>query len=306
VRQVEGANYSWDFVHASFWVLVFNGIFYALQKYGTDQTIVQRYLTAKSDHAAKRAAYIGVFTSLPIWTLFMIIGIALYTFYQTGVQPPLPEGIKADEVFPFFISTQLPVGIKGLIIAALSAGAISSLDSDINCLAAIGVQDYYLKIKPDASDRRQLFVGRLLVFIVGIACIGVSMLYALWDGEGVLGVVFQLYAIFSAGIVGILLLGLFSKRANRQGLYWGIGAAVLFTAYALLTSTPIGVGEEKHILLDLGSLNYTHHKLMLGVYSHVVLFVVAYIASLAYYKKDAADDLTVYGFLKMRKETKGN
>lgn len=304
VRQVEGANYSWDFVHASFWVLVFNGIFYALQKYGTDQTIVQRYLTAKSDEAAKRAAYIGVFTSLPIWTLFMIIGIALYTFYQTNVQPPLPEGIKADEVFPFFISTQLPVGIKGLIIAALSAGAISSLDSDINCLAAIGVQDYYLKLKPDASDRRQLFVGRVLVFIVGIACIGVSMLYAMWDGEGVLGVVFQLYAIFSAGIVGILLLGLFSKRANKKGLYWGIGAAVLFTAYALLTSTPIGVGADKHILLDLGSWNYTHHKLMLGVYSHIVLFVVAYLASLVYYKTDAADDLTVYGFLKMRKETK--
>jgi SSS family solute:Na+ symporter len=234
----------------------------------------------------------------------MIIGIALYTFYQTNVQPPLPEGIKADEVFPFFISTQLPIGIKGLIIAALSAGAISSLDSDINCLAAIGVQDYYLKLKPDASDRRQLFVGRVLVFIVGIACIGVSMLYAMWDGEGVLGVVFQLYAIFSAGIVGILLLGLFSKRANKKGLYWGIGAAVLFTAYALLTSTPIGVGADKHILLDLGSWNYTHHKLMLGVYSHIVLFVVAYLASLVYYKTDAADDLTVYGFLKMRKETK--
>jgi SSS family solute:Na+ symporter len=64
------------------------------------------------------------------------------------------------------------------------------------------------------------------------------------------------------------------------------------------------VGAEKHILLDLGSWNYTHHKLMLGVYSHVVLFVVAYIASLAYYKKAAPDDLTVYGYLKMRRAMK--
>ena len=280
VSQVKSANYSWDFAEATFWVLAFNGVFYAIQKYGTDQTIVQRYITAKDDKSAKRAAYIGVFTSLPIWTLFMIIGIALLVFYRSNVEPGLPDGLKADEIFPYFISTQLPVGIKGLIIAALAAGAISSLDSDINCLAAIGVQDYYLKLKPKTEDKKQLRVGRYIVFIAGIAAMGVSMLYAMWEGEGVLGVVFQIYAIFSAGIVGILLLGLFSKRANKQGLYWGIGAAILFTAYAMLTSTPIGVGTSKRILLDLGSWNYTHHKLMLGVYSHIILFVVAYVATL--------------------------
>ena len=306
VTHVKSANYSWDFVDATFWVLAFNGIFYAIQKYGTDQTIVQRYITAKSDKAAKKAAYIGVFTSLPIWTLFMVIGIALIVFYRSDIAHGLPEGLKADEVFPYFISTQLPVGIKGLIIAALAAGAISSLDSDINCLAAIGVQDYYLKLRPKAEDKRQLKVGRYIVFIAGIAAIGVSMLYAIWEGEGVLGVVFQLYAIFSAGIVGILLLGLFSKRANKKGLYWGIAAAMAFTAYAMLTSTPIGVGANKRILLDLGALNYTHHKLMLGVYSHIVLLVVGYIASLFYFEENAPEELTIHGYLRMKKEEKLN
>ncbi len=304
ISQVKSANYSWDFAEATFWVLALNGVFYALQKYGTDQTIVQRYITAKSDKAAKKAAYIGVFTSIPIWTLFMIIGIALLVFFRSEAGAHVPEGLKADEVFPYFISTQLPVGIKGLIIAALAAGAISSLDSDINCLAAIGVQDYYLKIKPKAEDHKQLRMGRYLVFIAGFAAIGVSLLYAAWEGEGVLGVVFQLYAIFSAGIVGILMLGLFSKRANKQGLYWGIGAAILFTGYAMLTSTPIGVGESKRILLDLGKWNYTHHKLMLGVYSHVVLFVVAYIASLFYFKENAPEELTIHGYLRMKREEK--
>ena len=306
VSQVQNANYSWNFVDATFWVLAFNGIFYALQKYGTDQTIVQRYITAKDDKSAKKAAYIGVFTSLPVWTLFMVIGIALIVFYRSDVAHGLPEGLKADEVFPYFISTQLPVGIKGLIIAALAAGAISSLDSDINCLAAIGVQDYYLKLRPKAEDKRQLQVGRYIVFIAGFAAIGVSMLYAIWEGEGVLGVVFQLYAIFSAGIVGILLLGLFSKRANKKGLYWGIAAAMAFTAYAMLTSTPIGVGANKRILLDLGALNYTHHKLMLGVYSHIVLLVVGYVASLFYFKENAPEELTIHGYLRMKKEEKLN
>lgn len=79
-----------------------------------------------------------------------------------------------------------------------------------------------------------------------------------------------------------------------------------FTAYAMLTSTPIGVGANKRILLDLGALNYTHHKLMLGVYSHIVLLVVGYVASLFYFKENAPEELTIHGYLRMKKEEKLN
>ena len=135
--------YDWDLTQLTFLVMVLNGIFYALQKYGTDQTIVQRYLTAKSDREAKKAAYIGVLMSVPIWALFMFIGTALFAYYHSVGAPALPPDIKADEVFPYFISHELPVGIRGLIIAALAAAAISSLDADLNCISAIAVQDYY-------------------------------------------------------------------------------------------------------------------------------------------------------------------
>lgn len=295
--------YDWDLTQLTFIVMVLNGIFYAIQKYGTDQTIVQRYLTAKDDKAAKKAAYIGVFLSVPIWTMFMFIGTGLYVFYNTG-GAVLPEGIKADAVFPYFIATEIPVGITGLIIAALAAGAISSLDSDMNCLAAIGVQDFYARFKPQSTDKQQLRMGRILVAISGIAAVGVAMLYAYWQGEGVLGIVFSLYAIFSAGIVGLFLLGLLSRRANKQGLYIGIAAAVLFTAYAMLTSSKFdfGDGQGKRVILDLGSLNFTHHKYMLGVYSHIILFVVAYVASF-FFKTPLADkELTIYGYLDKKKD----
>jgi len=95
--------------------------------------------------------------------------------------------------------------------------------------------------------------------------------------------VFTLYAIFSGGIVGIFLLGLFSARTNRQGINIGIIVCILFTAYALLTSTPIGVKNPK-LLVDFGKFNFTHHKLMLGVYSHLIVIVVGYIASLFFPK----------------------
>jgi SSS family solute:Na+ symporter len=295
-KKIGFGPYALDLTQLTFIVMVLNGIFYAIQKYGTDQTIVQRYLTAKDERGAKRAAYIGVFASVPVWMLFMCVGTALFVFYRSGHS--LPEGIKADQIFPYFMQTQLPVGMVGLVLAALLSAAISSLASDMNSLAAVCVQDYYQRFNPRCTDRQRLTMGRFFVLLAGLGCIGVALLYAAWEGEGVLGVVFELYAIFSAGIVGIFLLGLLSRRANKQGLYVGIAACVLFTAYALLTTTTIETGGGKQLMLDLGKYNFPHHKYMLGVYSHIIVFVVGYLAGFFFKSQPADDTLTIHGYVK--------
>ncbi|MBD3373486.1 sodium/solute symporter [candidate division KSB1 bacterium] len=292
--------YDWDLTRLTFLVMVLNGIFYAIQKYGTDQTIVQRYLTAKSDKGAIKAALMGVFLSVPVWTLFMFIGTALFAYYRL-TDAPLPAEIRPDAVFPLFIMTELPVGVTGLILAALMAAAISSLDSDLNCLAAIGVEDYYVRFRPKSTDKQRLVVGRILVALSGLAAMFVATLYVKAGNQGVLGIVFGLYAIFSGGIAGLFLLGLFSKRANKPGLYVGIVASILFTGWAILTSTKFSLGGESRLFLDLGQFNFTHHKYMLGVYSHLVLFGVGYAASY-FFKRDAPpDNLTIYGWLELKK-----
>ncbi len=282
--------------------MVVNGIFYAIQKYGTDQTIVQRYLTARDDRSAEKAAYIGVLASVPIWTLFMFIGTCLFAYYK--IEGGLPEGMKADDVFPYFIATQLPIGVKGLIVSALVAGAISSLDSDLNCFAAIGVQDFYVRRHPESTDRQRLVLGRWIVALAGLAAIVIAAIYAYWDGEGILGVLFGLYAIFSSGIVGLFLLGLLSRRANKEGLWVGLVACILFTAYAVLTSSKFMIGGEKRILLDLGAWNFTHNKMMLGVYSHLIVFAVGWAASYLFPRRAVDEDLTIYGYLAKRKTEK--
>ena len=291
--KIDVGPYNFSLTDLTIWVMIINGAFYALQKYGTDQTIVQRYLAAKSDKDAKHAAFIGVFASVSVWTLFMLIGSLLYVFYHTGTAT-LPKGITADKVFPYFISTQLPVGVVGLVLSALVAAALASLQSDLNCLSAIGVEDYYQRFKPACTDKQRLRMGRILVFAAGCIMMTVAYLFVQWQGEGVLGIVFGLYAIFSAGIVGIFLLGILSRRANKQGLYVGIAACVLFTAYAVLTTTKIG----DHLILDLGKFNFHQHKYMLGVYSHLIVFGVGYVASL-FFKSEPADiHLTIYGYYK--------
>jgi SSS family solute:Na+ symporter len=234
----------------------------------------------------------------------MFIGTALFAYYHSTGAPVLPEGIKADEVFPYFIAYELPVGVRGLIIAALAAAAISSLDADLNCISAIAVQDYYVRFKKHATDQQQLRFGKRMVVIAGIGAVAVALLYISWGGEGVLGALFSLYAIFSAGIVGIFMLGLFSRRANKQGLYVGIAAAVLFTAYAVLTSTKVDIHGTgvKETLLDLGDWNFSHHKYMLGVYSHLIVLVVGYVASF-FFKTPLADkELTIWGYYEDRKK----
>ncbi len=293
--------YNIDFKKLTFIVMAINGIFYGIQKYGTDQTIVQRYLAAKSDRSAIKASLMGVFLIVPVWTLFMFIGTALFVYYK---QNPLPPGMRPDAVFPYFIVSQLPTGVVGLIISSLVSAAICSLGADLNCIAAVGVEDYYKKAFPHKNDKQYLKAGKWFVVLAGIGSLCIAALYLSAGDEGVLGIVFTLYAIFSGGIVGIFLLGLFSARANKQGVNIGISVCILFTAYAFLTSTKIGLGSNKHILLDLGRFNFTHHKLMLGVYSHLIVIAVGYIASLFFPKPVLDRNLLYSGWLQNKRDEK--
>ncbi|MEQ8241087.1 MAG: sodium:solute symporter [Cyclobacteriaceae bacterium] len=270
--------YNFDWTSLTFFVMAINGVFYAIQKYGTDQTIVQRYLTSKSDKEAIKASIFGVVMSVPVWALFMFIGTALFGYYRlNGVA--LPEGIKADAVFPHFIMTELPMGVIGLVLAGLLAAAISSLDSDLNCLSAIFMEDYYMRFRPNTEPKKQLMMSKIVVVVAGIAAILIAHYYVSVGGKGILSTVFKLYAIFSGGIAGLFLLGVFTSRTNRQGAYTGILASVIFTAYAVVTSSPFPFTDGDRLLVDLGEWNFTHHKYMLGVYSHITLFVVGYFSS---------------------------
>jgi SSS family solute:Na+ symporter len=293
--------YDLDFTKLTLVVMMINGAFYAIQKYGTDQTVVQRYLTAKTDKSAIRASLLGILLTVPVWTIFMLIGTALFVYYK---QQPLPEGLRPEAVFPYFIKTKLPVGIVGLILSAMISAAVCSLSADLNSLAAVGMEDYYKKAKKNREDKHYLRASRWIVVFSGLLTILIGILYVNAGSEGVLGIVFTLYAIFSGGIVGVFLLGLFSARANRQGITIAILVCIAFTAYAFLTSTKIGLGGNKSLLLDLGRYNFTHDKLMLGVYSHLVVIVVGYVASLFFPKPVIDKNLLYSGWRESKRREK--
>lgn len=293
--------YDLDFTRLTFVVMAINGMFYAIQKYGTDQTVIQRYLTARSDKSAIKASLMGILLTVPVWSLFMFIGTALFVYYT---QQPLPDDVGPNSVFPYFIMTQLPVGVVGFILAAMISAAICSLSADLNSLAAVGIEDYYKKLRPEKVDNEYLRASRWMVAIAGLISMAIGLIYVELGSESILGIIFTLYAIFSGGIVGIFLLGIFTERANRQGINIAIIVCILFTAYAFLTSTEIEFRGKTFLLLDFGKYNFTHHKMMLGVYSHLVVIIVGYLASLFFPKPELDTNLYYKGWKRNRRLNK--
>ena len=128
--------------------------------------MVQRYLLARSDREARRSAMTGILSCVPIWLLFMFLGGLLWAFYQADPSALPPEvGQVKDNIIPHFIMTELPPGLLGLLLAGLLAAAMSSMDSDLNSVAAVVLQNFYRRMRPGAAQRSQLMVGRAGVVV---------------------------------------------------------------------------------------------------------------------------------------------
>ncbi|HND55102.1 MAG TPA: sodium:solute symporter, partial [Pirellulaceae bacterium] len=146
------------------WVTLVYGLAINLQNFGIDQSYVQRYLTARTDAGARRSVWMGALCYIPLSAAFLFIGTALFAFYRS--QPDLlPEGLKADAVFPHFIGTRLPRGLVGLVLAAICSAA---MDSNLNCCATLYLCDIHRRyLRPGASDRESLWVLRLSTLVMG-------------------------------------------------------------------------------------------------------------------------------------------
>jgi solute:Na+ symporter, SSS family len=285
---------NFDLTQKGVWVMVLYGVFWFLQQYTADQTVVQRYLVTSNDRQAVKGTLLGGLLCVPVWTLFMLIGTLLWSFYHiTGEK--FPGFItKSDQIFPYFLSTHVPDGLAGLFMASLFAAAMSTVSSALNCLAVIGTEDFYRRFRPAASDKLRLHLGKGIVVGVGLITTGIAMVLDRYAGHA-LSLYFTTTAIFSCGLFGLFFLAFFSTRANTRGVWAGIIACVLFTAYATLT-------EPKAQLLDLGDFNFPLPGVMIGVIGHVILIVVGYVASLCFGgDTNAGRDLTLWGWLEKRK-----
>lgn len=282
----------------SFWAMTMYGFFLYLQRYTADQTLVQRYLVAKSDRDALKGVALGALLCIPAWALFMLIGTLVWAYYQLGHQT-LPAFIdKPDKIFPYFLATEIPAGLAGLFIAALLSAAMSMLSSDLNCLSVVGVEDFYRKLRPKAKDEVRLFVGKIIVAVCGVLAVLIAIVIA-WKSERVLSFYYTVVSIVSGGLAGLFLLAFLCPRANRQGAWIGIVTCLVFTAWATFTS-------GKAPVLNLGHYNYHLHTVLIGGIAHVILLGVGFAASYLFPPPDASvRAMTLQGWLHRRRNPDG-
>ncbi len=286
-----------DFSSPTIPVLIIYGFFWYLQRYVADQTVVQRYLAAKSDRGALKGVSLGTLLCVPIWTLFMLVGTCTWSFYRITHEVVPAYITKADQYFPHFLATHLPFGMAGLFLASLTGAAMSMLASDLNTLAMVGVEDFYRALRPASTDRQRLRAGKAIVAFFGMLAAATAVLLAHTTGSA-LSMWFSVSAIASGGLAGLFLLAFLSSRANPRGVYVGIGASVAFTTWATLT-----LGDKK--ILDLGRFNFPWHDYMIGAAAHVVLMSVGYLASLVFSRGGPAEakaaEATLWGWLRKRR-----
>jgi solute:Na+ symporter, SSS family len=280
---------AFDFSKPTFIVLAIYGLFYYFQRYAADQTVVQRYLAARSDRDAIRGVVIGSLLCIPVWTLFMLAGTLCWVFFRVAGEKLPAYAAKSDQAFPYFISTHIPPGLAGLFVAALFGAAMANLSSDLNALSAVGVEDYYRAIRPRSTERQRLLCAKGLVAALGAFCVAVATMLAHTNGTA-LSMWYTVSAIAAGGLAGLFLLAFFVPRAGAAAAYTGIVASLAFTAYATLT---IDGGK----LWNLGRFNFPLHNYMIGVIGHIVLLTVGCAAAIAFPDRDPGRRrLTYWGF----------
>ncbi len=222
-----------DLTTSTFWVCLIYGVFINLQNYGIDQNYVQRYHAAKTDKDARFSALFGGYLFIPVSALFFLIGSALYSYYTAGVAPlPAEMGNKPDYVFPYFIVNELPVGLRGLLIASIFAAGMSTVSTSVTSAATIVLTDYFKPFFKGTTDRHHLAVLRISSVVVGV--LGIIVAIAMLSVESIIDAWWTLSSIFSGGMLGLFLLGCIPQKINRTAALLGCICGVLVIAWISL------------------------------------------------------------------------
>ena len=249
---------------ATFWVVLVYGLAMNLNNFGIDQSFVQRYHTARNDREAGRSVWLAALMYLPISAVFLFIGTALFAYYQS--QPEMLREVEmnvaaerlakekitpdtaayqtmlaeeatdlepadvGDKVLPHFIVNRLPRGMAGLLIAAIFAAAMSSIDTSLNSSATIVLSDIYKRyVRRHAGERESMIVLYLATLLFGALGTGVAV--SLIGVQSILDAWWFLSGIFAAGMLGLFLLGLVSRRPGNPAAVIGVLSGIVITGW---------------------------------------------------------------------------
>jgi solute:Na+ symporter, SSS family len=201
----------------TFWAGLIGGTAFTTASHGTDQLFVQRLLAARGQRQSATALIASGVVILFQFALFLMVGVMLWAYYR------LPSSAfgKPDRIYPTFIVREMPHGISGLLIAAILAAAMSNLSAALNSLSSSAVLDFYLRIYPQADERRRLRLSRLVTVVFALVLFGLAIL-SLHRAGRVVEVGLQIASVAYGALLGVFLLGVLTRRANQPGACMGM------------------------------------------------------------------------------------
>jgi Na+/proline symporter len=200
-----------------------------------DQVAVQRYLTTPSVKAAVRSNIVNFVGDFVVMLLLALCGMALLTYYlDPAFQTEIADGISnprdervSDKVFPHFITYGLPVGISGLVVAALFAVAMSSLDSGINSVAAVLTIDVFRRLSKHNAESNELRLPRVLTLVVGLVCTAVAwIMLSIPERYNIIGITARTFNCALGPLGAMFVVGMFVRRASQTAVVLAAGAGL--------------------------------------------------------------------------------
>ena len=258
-------DWSFDYRSATFWVIIVGGLANNFISYTSDQTIIQRYMTTKSEKSARHSILLNGVMSVFVSIVFFAIGAGLYTFFKTHPADLDYTMMKGDTIFPFFMMSQLPAGLAGLLIAAIFAATMSTISSNINSVSTAFSVDFYKRWYPETTDRQMLKVARYSCLISGIIGLFIALLMATWEILSLLDFFQEILGLLSSGLGGLFLMGIFFPRIGGKSALLGFCSGVLIVfVVKYLTDTSFllygAIGMVASVLVAYVASFFLHEK----------------------------------------------
>jgi SSS family transporter len=211
----------------SFWAGLVGGCFLTTASHGTDQLMVQRLLAAHSEKQSRAALFASWVVIVFQFTLFLVIGVCLFVVYRDNHLSP-PD--VADKIYPLYIWQRLPIGVAGLVTAAILAAAMSNLSAALNSLASTTVIDFLKPLSRSlTSDAIWLQRARYATVLWGAILFGVALIARHWGS--VLQAGLSIASIIYGSLLGVFLLGLLTKRVGENAAMCAMAAGLILMLY---------------------------------------------------------------------------
>lgn len=222
------ADWHFNWFEMTMPIVLIHFFFQMMQEYGCDQVTVQRLMATGSYRGMVKAVSMNALVDMFIITTLLFIGLGLFAYYGGPGEHVLPAEVQTQKVLPYYIMNALPAGISGLLITAIFAAAMSSMDSGLNSISSVIIKDFMEPFGAKLNDAHTLRLGRALTVVLGV----VAMLSAFWSNSigGIVKAFMTYMSLFSAPVLALFLLG----ALTRRGHFWGWLLSAVITIGVML------------------------------------------------------------------------